>query len=159
METAFWREDGSSNLQFGMVRGDLPLGETRTVKTKELGLVRATGFPPSYVTTKQPNTFGPFFSHLILQTKPLIHYSPSYVSNSTNAKQRKNNNLGSVAILIKPCDQNPAAKSKVPAFSSTLKFEAQVFHGLLDVNHALRSDTFSLLVWHIFDQNNDEKAI
>ena len=86
--------------------GDLPLGETRTVKTKELGLVRATGFPPSYVTTKQPNTFRPFFSHLILQPKPLIHYSPYHVSNSTNAKQRKINNLVSIAILIKPCDQN-----------------------------------------------------
>ena len=96
METAFWREDGSSNLQFGMVRGDLLLGKTRTVKTKELGLVRATGFSPSYVTTKQPNTFRPFFSHLILQPKPLIHHSPSNVSNSTNAKQRKINN----------CDQN-----------------------------------------------------
>ena len=106
METAFWREDGSSNLQFGMVRGDLLLGKTRTVKTKELGLVRATGFPPSYVTTKQPNTFRPFFSHLILQPKPLIHHSPSHVSNSKNAKQRKINNLGSIAILIKPCDQN-----------------------------------------------------
>ena len=54
----------------------------------------------------QPNTFRPFFSHLILQPKPLIHHTPSHVSNSTNAKKRKINNLGSIAILIKPCDQN-----------------------------------------------------